>query len=143
MRIYLDSSAIVKLVVDEGDANVVASILMTYLDDTPFTCRLTRTEVLRAVSKGGFVTLERAKRFFARLDIVDVSNEVFDRAATIEPLVRLRTLDALHLAAALQAGSELRGLVTFDHRLAEAARVAGVRPLPDDGSWGPVRNNGV
>jgi uncharacterized protein len=39
----------------------------------------------------------------------------------------MRSLDALHLAIALELGDDLDGLVTYDDRLAEAARLQGIR----------------
>ncbi|MBK5250721.1 MAG: VapC toxin family PIN domain ribonuclease, partial [Actinomycetales bacterium] len=38
----------------------------------------------------------------------------------------LRSLDAVHLAAALSLGDDLEGIVTYDDRLAEAAQANGV-----------------
>ena len=46
---------------------------------------------------------------------------MLDQAATLSPDTRLRSLDAVHLAAAGIVGAELRSLVTYDLRLAEAA----------------------
>ena len=46
-------------------------------------------------------------------------------AGRLDPTT-LRSLDALHLAAALDLGDDLDGLVTYDDRLAEAAALNGV-----------------
>lgn len=46
-------------------------------------------------------------------------------AATVGPS-SLRTLDAIHLATALGLGAELDAFVTYDNRLAEAARSLGL-----------------
>ena len=40
-----------------------------------------------------------------------------------------RSLDALHMAAALELGDELAGVVTYDPRMAEAVRILGVRAV--------------
>jgi uncharacterized protein len=53
---------------------------------------------------------------------------VCERAATIEPTM-LRSLDALHIAAALELGDELSALVTYDERMAEGASLLGIRVL--------------
>jgi predicted nucleic acid-binding protein len=50
---------------------------------------------------------------------------VFEGAGRLEPS-GLRSLDAIHLAAALDLGDDLEGLVTYDDRLAEAAVSNGV-----------------
>jgi predicted nucleic acid-binding protein len=52
-------------------------------------------------------------------------DEVRALAATMEP-VELRTLDAIHLSCALALGDELAGVLTYDHRMADAARSRGI-----------------
>lgn len=51
--------------------------------------------------------------------------ETFDAAGHLDPTV-LRTLDALHLAAALELGDDLEGIVTYDDPPADAARAHGI-----------------
>ena len=53
------------------------------------------------------------------------ARSAFERAAEIEPDL-LRSPDALHLAAALELGDDLEGIVTSDDRLAEAAHRYGI-----------------
>jgi uncharacterized protein len=57
--------------------------------------------------------------------LIEVTVRTFEQAARLDPTV-LRSLDALHLATALDLGDDLDGLVTYDDRLAEAARLNGV-----------------
>jgi len=59
------------------------------------------------------------------LVLLTVSTALFERAGTIEPDL-LRSLDALHLAAALDLGDDLDGIITYDDRLASAAAALGV-----------------
>jgi predicted nucleic acid-binding protein len=54
-----------------------------------------------------------------------VTAEVFDDAGRLEP-EGFRSLDALHLAAAMQLGGDLEGVVAYDERLAAAAREIGI-----------------
>jgi hypothetical protein len=61
-----------------------------------------------------------------RLDLVRINNRVLDEAATLLP-VGVRTLDAIHLATAGQLGPDLGMLVTYDDRMAEAAKQTGHR----------------
>ncbi len=51
---------------------------------------------------------------------------MFDEAGRLDPTI-LRTLDAVHLDAALALGDDLDSVVTYDDRLAEAARLNGVQ----------------
>ena len=61
----------------------------------------------------------------SRSDFMPISDAVVESACRLDPPV-LRSLDAIHLASALQLGDELEGIVTYDRRLAEAARQLGI-----------------
>jgi predicted nucleic acid-binding protein len=116
--VYLDSSALVKLVIAEPES--VA--LRRYLGGEPerASCAVARVEVLRAVRGHGASALTRARRLLHRLNLVQVDEELLEAAAMLDPRV-LRSLDAVHLAAAQQLGGELTAIVTYDRRMAEAA----------------------
>jgi hypothetical protein len=66
------------------------------------------------------------RKVLTRLDLVRINNRVLDEAATLLP-VGVRTLDAIHLATAGQLGPDLGMLVTYDDRMAEAAKQIGHR----------------
>lgn len=121
---YLDSSAIVKLVVREPESASLAT-WRAGLDrgDIVATCELALAEVVRAVSRvGGDV--DAASAHLDALDHVVIDRELLLLASTLEPPT-MRTLDAIHLAAASLLGDELGGVVTFDTRMASAARDLG------------------
>jgi uncharacterized protein len=125
MQVYLDTSALVKLVVKEPESRTLELYLGEFPTDTRFTAALARTELVRAVARQGSVdSVAHARRVLGRLDLVPLTNRLLDAAATITP-PELRTLDAVHLAAALTA-PELRAMVTYDIRLAAAAANAGI-----------------
>ncbi len=126
MRLYLDSSALVKLVQREAESEALRRFLRRRRADQVVTSALARVEVVRAVFAGGPPALEQARRQLARLDQVMLTTELLDRAATLAPNVPLRSLDAIHLAAAQVVGKELRAVVTYDRRMAEAARELGL-----------------
>ena len=90
-----------------------------------FTAALARTELLRAVADGGVTSIADARSLLDSLDTVALSRSLLDHAGTL-PLVRLRTLDAIHLAAAQRAGPSLRAVVTYDTRMVEVADVLGM-----------------
>jgi predicted nucleic acid-binding protein len=62
------------------------------------------------------------------LVLIQVPTMIFEAAGRVDPTT-LRTLDAIHLAAALDLGDDLQGIVTYDARLAEAAGSNGVAVL--------------
>lgn len=125
MQIYVDTSALVKLVVVEAESAALRSYFEDFRSDTQFTAALARTELVRAVARqGSNDVIDNARLALTKLDLVAVTATLLDAATTIRPR-ELRTLDAIHLAAARTA-PELRAVVTYDNRLAEAAGTAGL-----------------
>ena len=90
-----------------------------------FSGDLMRTEFVRAVRRSVPGREALARDIMGSILLVRMSATVCDRAALIEPR-SLRSLDALHLAAALEAGDELEGILTYDDRLADAAKALGI-----------------
>ena len=120
--VYLDSSALVKLVVREPESVALGRFLRRH--PRRVSCALARTEVPRAVRHLGSAPLRRARRLLRRVDLIRLDDALFDAAAALDPRV-LRSLDAIHLAAAQQLSSELDAVVTYDERMAEAAELLG------------------
>jgi uncharacterized protein len=106
----------------------LASALRVWLKEADrelVACDLARTELMRAARR---VVPERALQARAVLDsiiLVQVTSAVFENAGRLDPS-GLRSFDAIHLAAALDLGDDLEGLVTYDDRLADAAVSNGV-----------------
>ncbi|WP_293060069.1 type II toxin-antitoxin system VapC family toxin [Mycobacterium sp.] len=95
------------------------------VEDDLFTAALARTELVRAVADGGLPAITQARALVDSIDTVALSRSMLDDAAALPP-PRLRTLDAIHLAAAQRAGTSLRAVVTYDDRMAEAAATLGM-----------------
>jgi predicted nucleic acid-binding protein len=76
--------------------------------------------VLRAVRAHGPATITRARRLLRRVSLVRIDEALLESAAALDPGV-LRSLDAIHVAAAQVFGDELTALVTYDGRMATAA----------------------
>ena len=64
----------------------------------------------------------QARAVLGSITLTEVTPALFESAARLDP-TSLCSLDAIHLAAALDLGDDLDGLVTYDDRLAEAARL--------------------
>ena len=124
MAFYLDTAALVKLVVAEQET----AALRAWLGETdrdPVSCDLVRTELMRAVRRAAPDRVVQARAVLDTLTLLEVTTAVFEEAGRLDPAV-VRSLDAIHLAAALSLGDGLQGLVTYDERLADAARANGV-----------------
>lgn len=125
MAYYLDTSALVKLVVAESDSAALREWLLE-ADRVYVSCDLARTELFREVRR---IAVDRAVEVRAVLDsitLLELTTSTYEEAGRLEP-ASLRSLDAIHLAAALTLGDDLDGMVTYDERLADAAQVNGVR----------------
>lgn len=120
--IYLDSSAIVKLVVREPESPALRRFLSSHRDR--ISCSLARTEVLRAVRHLGPSALRRARMVLDRVHLIRLDDSLLDTGAALDARV-LRSLDAIHLAAAQRVAADLQALVTYDQRMAAAAAVLG------------------
>lgn len=122
--IYLDSSAIVKLVVRENESDALRKHLRRR--GPLISSALARVEVLRALLPGGEVAATAGRRVLATIELVRVNDRVMELAGSILP-VELRSLDAIHIATAHRLGDDLGGFITYDERMAAAARQLGYR----------------
>lgn len=120
MRTYLDTSALAKLVVHERESQALRDYLKQIRSDTLFTAAITRTELVRAARRADPALLITARTVLGSLAVIDLTTAVLDSAAVLDPPA-LRSLDAIHLVAAQRAGSQLRAVITYDARMAEAA----------------------
>src|SRR5687767_121710 len=112
--VYLDSSALVKLVVEEPESTALRRYLRRHR--FPVSCALARVEVVRAVRMQGHDAIGRARQVLARTQLLGIDDALLETAASLHPDV-LRSLDAIHLAAALTSGESLGDLVTYDARM--------------------------
>jgi len=120
---YLDASAIVKLIVREPQSEALERWLGEGRQEV-VSCALVRSEVVRAAAPRGPEAILRARRLLDRLDLIILDDELLDLAGElVEPL---RSLDAVHVAAALELGEELEAFVTYDRQMTRAAEAFGL-----------------
>jgi len=121
VKLYLDSSALVKLVQGETESPALRQYLRRHRADGRVTSALARVEVVRSVSGGGAGAISHARRTLARVDQIHLDRSLLDEAATLAPSTVLRSLDAIHLASARLLGSDLRAVVSYDERMVAVA----------------------
>ena len=121
--VYLDSSAIVKLVVREPETEALLAFLAP--GQMRVTSALARVEVVRAVRRHGRSATARARELLDGLSLLALDDALLDSAAAIDAN-DLRSLDAIHIASAQQLDEELNTLVSYDERMLTAARALGV-----------------
>jgi len=123
--LYLDSSALVKLVLPEPETDALLNLLGEW--DERASSALAAVEVIRAVYRASNSELarRRARRVVEGVHLVTIDEEVLEIAARLAPK-NLRTLDAIHVASAQVLQPDLGALVAYDVRLLEAAQRNGL-----------------
>ena len=126
--VYLDSSALLKLVLPERETVALRGALAGWPDWV--TSWLSAIECKRAVRRAGGNASVRARmdHVLATCTLLRIEEPALRLAETIGPS-ELRSLDAIHLACALSIGEYPDAFVTYDGRLASAAREIGLNVL--------------
>lgn len=121
--IYLDTSALVKLIRREEESDALGDWLDERIDLPWITSTVTEVELARAIRAAAPEGLPAVPLVLARLDRFEIDPVVRSTAAAYADS-GLRTLDAIHLATAQTAAAvaPLTAFVTYDSRLAEAAQ---------------------
>lgn len=127
---YLDASAIVKLATAEPESAALRAWLQQR--SPPLTNRISTVEVARAIARKTEGSVARGRSAvrgaFTSVALAELDADIANRAADLGPPT-VRALDAIHLATALAIGDELAEFVTYDRRLADAARAAGLEVI--------------
>lgn len=126
--LYLDASALVKRYIEEEGTEQV----LVAMEAAPAwaMCRIGYVETLRAVAlAGGAKQSKRVEADWLAFNVVEVDAELARHAAELALSAELRSLDALHLAAALILPGEVT-VATWDARLHRASRDHGLVTLP-------------
>ncbi len=121
---YVDSSALVKLVVVEAETGALRKFLAT--SDQMTSSLVTRVELSRAVARRLPDAMAAAQAVLDSLVIVGLDSRIATRAAGLAP-ASIRSLDAIHLATALELGADLTAFVCYDDRLSAAAAALGLQ----------------
>ena len=121
---YLDTSAFLKLIVDEGHSK---SLRRAITKHELWSSTLLAVDAHRAGARLG-LTPDAVDARLAVITLVVPSESTFEVARSIGP-ANLRTLDALHLAAAIELGNDLEGIITYDKRLAVACESLGINVI--------------
>ncbi|MFB6723714.1 type II toxin-antitoxin system VapC family toxin [Kribbella sp. NPDC056345] len=122
--IYLDSAAIVKLAHAESESQALRGWLDERVETGWVSSVLAEVESSRALARHAPNSVGRLHLVLDLIDLIDLDADVRILAQTVRPAT-VRSLDAIHLATALRV-PQLSSFVTYDKRLADAARAAGL-----------------
>lgn len=135
--VYFDSSAFVKLIVEEEGSDLAAELWDRC--DGSVSSRLAYPEVRAAIaaaardhrldSAAERVAVREWERYWAGVRVVELSEALGGHAGTLAGEHRLRGADAVHLASALRLGAEPM-VAVWDARLASAVRDLGLVAVP-------------
>lgn len=134
--IYMDTSALTKLLIAEPQTPELRTWLTAQIDagDSAATSSLGRVELMRTVARYGEAgQADRARNLLDGLDILPLTEPMMALAESIGP-PSLRSLDAIHLAAAAYFEQELTAFVTYDHRLLNGCRDIGLTTASPGGA---------
>jgi predicted nucleic acid-binding protein len=120
--VYLDASALVKLIVEEPESSALRRYLRRRKDRASSAIAL--VEVVRAARRRDTSVVQHAFALLDETDLLDVTASIVSSAGGIGAPA-LRSLDAIHLASAQALAEDLEALVTYDVRLAQAATQLG------------------
>lgn len=124
VAVYLDASALVKLVVTEAESRALRAYLAT--TNRRLSSRIAEVEVSRAIRRVVQPGDEaQVSAVLSGLQFIELDARISAVAASVTPPT-LRSLDAIHLASALVLREEVDALLTYDARLADAARAVGL-----------------
>jgi predicted nucleic acid-binding protein len=123
--IYLDTSALVKLVFEEDESAALAEWVAERVEVPKISSEVSIVELLRTCRRIDEAAVATASLLFGGIDLLAVDRSVIDQAATVPPN-ELRSLDAIHLASALSVKVHLTAFVAYDSRLCSAALQAGL-----------------
>ena len=121
-RWYLDTSAAAKLVVDEPESDALAEELRRR-GPALVACLLLETELRRIAAREPALTQQAVSELLRGVDLYELPPPLFAEAGLL-PGEDLRSLDALHLAAAIRL--EVEAVITYDVRMTDAARSLGM-----------------
>jgi predicted nucleic acid-binding protein len=132
VSLYVDSSALIKRYIEEPDSDACDELLRS--DPTLITGRHTVIEIRRNLARllgerDLAEVKERFERDLAVIFLVELDATTSEAAAAIVEVIDVRTLDALHLAAARRVGGTALPILTYDVRQAQTARSLGFSVL--------------
>jgi uncharacterized protein len=122
---YLDTSAALKLLVEEAESDALARAIDREGPDL-VACWLLETEMRRAAHREPALTQQAVTELLEGIDLYEVPSALFREAGLLAG-TQLRSLDALHLAAAVRIGVDR--VVTYDARMAGSAEFLGINTV--------------
>ncbi|MDP3973180.1 MAG: type II toxin-antitoxin system VapC family toxin [Candidatus Nanopelagicales bacterium] len=123
MSVYLDASALVKLVFAEAESDALRQALRGVV--APVTSALSEVELMRVAHRGSTEHVTASRRVLSSVNVMSIGPVVIRAAGNLLPGTSLRSLDAIHLATATVTPG-LAAVITYDVRMIDAAAQLGL-----------------
>ncbi len=119
--VYVDTSGIVKLFIAEAETRA----LKKHLGSNLITSGISRLEVKRVIDRNPELYLKPATKVLDNFQFIEPDQTLFAIAESFRMMPYLRSLDAVHLATAINCKPVVSEFITYDKDLARAAELMG------------------
>ena len=123
MSWYIDSSAILKLLIFEKESTTLAQ----FLDVPVKTSAISRVEVIRSLNRISPEKIAEGQAALYRFEMIPVSSSILSLAENFPAVITLKSLDAIHVATVVFLNKTIRGLITYDKAMIKNAKELGIK----------------
>jgi len=122
---YLDSSAILKLILNEKESKS----LVNFLSAEVMTSTISRVEVVRTLNRLYPLSVVKGQEILSSILMVPMNSVVLSSAENFSESITLRSLDAIQVATVIFLNKAIDGLVTYDKQMIENAKKLGLKVI--------------
>ena len=122
MNYYIDSSALVKLLVQEEESSAMRSLLGNRF----FTSVLTRVEVSRALARAGLFPNQITREYSDLLNFLPFNEVLIESIEKLPFPKEVRSLDSIHIGSAHLVSAFIQGVITYDKTMQKSLNQLGI-----------------
>lgn len=123
MSWYIDSSAILKLLISEKESIA----LVAFLDAPVKTSIISRVEVIRSLNRISPEKIAEGQVALSRFEMTPVSSPILMLAENFPMSITLKSLDAIHVATVIFLDKLVEGIITYDKAMIKNAKELGIK----------------
>ena len=123
MSWYIDSSAILKLLISEKESIALAA----FLDAPVKTSVISRVEVICSLNRISPEKIAEGQAALSRFEMTPVSSPILMLAENFPVSITLKSLDAIHVATVIFLNKSVKGIITYDKQMIKNAKELGIK----------------